>query len=634
MWVVDTEYCSFGNHARPRCLCALDLLSGERREVWLANVASPPCPFAMTADELFVFFAADADIGIFIALGWPIPRYVIDPRVEFMRIRNGLPPLASGDGGDPDISAEREIKAAKKRRKKPGRFSLVRIARYLGVECVDDVEKGAFRDLAMRRSDDFTGAEQRGLIGYRRGDVDATAGVLRRMWNDAELSDQQTFRQALIRGFYMAAAAWIQFVGIPLNLPLYRRFSMNSEALRLTFVKANSEFRCLYEDPETGAWTGHFSEDALEKFLREKKLLLEWPRTPTGKLVTSSKKLKRVAERHKIVAKLLAFLATVDLLEGIGTSFDEHGEIEEDQGKAKGIQICPDGRSRATLFPFGTKTSRNAPGGRAFLFSNGAWTRFLIMAARGRALAYLDWSGEELRLAAILSRDPALLKLCEREDPYIELVIHLGIAPPGATKKTHRDARKIGKVITLAMLYGGGPRMVVGKTGMSRTEAIALLRRQREAFPVFYRWSDCFAHCGLSGAPLWSPLGWRFWPRHRRGDEALDRTCRNYPVQSCGADIMRVAAILALEAGIAIVAVIHDAFLIEASVDSIGDATEKMYEIMVQAVTIVVGQPIPIDCKITGQGKMFYDEDGEEDFKMLMRMLRSIERGRARRKGE
>jgi hypothetical protein len=104
-WVVDTEYCSFGIHPRARCLCALDILSGERREVWLAGVADPPCPFAMTDDELFIFWAADADVGIFIALGWPVPQSVLDTRVEFMRIRCGLPPLPSIDTeNDPDMA--------------------------------------------------------------------------------------------------------------------------------------------------------------------------------------------------------------------------------------------------------------------------------------------------------------------------------------------------------------------------------------------------------------------------------------------------------------------------------------------------------------------------------------------------
>ena len=141
-------------------------------------MAKPPCPFEMTADECFIFFAADADVGVFIDLGWTIPRHVIDVRVEFMRIRNGLAPLPPLDGGDPDIAAEKEAKASKKRHKKPGQFSLSRVTRHYGIPFIEDEAKGDFRDLAMRPGDEYTEAEKHALMCvYCRGDVDATAEV-------------------------------------------------------------------------------------------------------------------------------------------------------------------------------------------------------------------------------------------------------------------------------------------------------------------------------------------------------------------------------------------------------------------------------------------------------------------------
>jgi hypothetical protein len=42
----------------------------------------------------------------------------------------------------------------------------------------------------------------------------------------------------------------------------------------------------------------------------------------------------------------------------------------------------------------------------------------------------------------------------------------------------------------------------------------------------------------------------------------------------------------------------------------------------------VIGKPIPVDCKVIREGERFYDEDGEEDFNLLMAMLEAIERGR------
>ncbi len=622
VWVVDTEYRSEGGRPRPRCLCALDLLSGERREVWLAGVAKPPCPFAMTVDECFIFFAADADIGVFINLGWPIPRHVIDVRVEFMRIRNGLAPLSPLDGGDPDIAAAKEAKASKKRHKKPGQFSLSRVARHYGIPFIEDETKGDFRDLAMRPGDDFTDAEMHALMRvYCRGDVDATAEIARRGWDEMGLSDPRTLNQALIRGFYMSAAAWVQYVGTPINLPLYRRFSMNAVALRSAVIEKHADRFDVYE-------CGHFSFDKYAAFIAREGLLGVWPRTPKGHLARGGRALENFAESYPIVGEFLLFSATIDMLEGIGSSFNEGGEIEEDEDKARGLRINADSRNHAAMFPFGAKTSRNAPRGRAFLFTNPVWMRYLIRPEKGRAIAFIDWIAQELRIAAARSRDLALLALCERADPYIELAITLGLAPQGATKKSHPAIRKIAKVLILAMLYGAGPRMVAAKAKMGVAQAIEVLRRLRATFPTFYAWSDTFAYRGLCALPLLSPLGWRFWPQYWKDDDPPDRTCRNFPVQAAAADIMRIAAIRALEEGIRICAIVHDEFVIEACDGDIDQAAKTMGEIMMEATEDVVGVSIPVDSYVLRHGETYYDEDGEADFNTLMRMLEEIEWGR------
>jgi DNA polymerase I-like protein with 3'-5' exonuclease and polymerase domains len=98
-------------------------------------------------------------------------------------------------------------------------------------------------------------------------------------------------------------------------------------------------------------------------------------------------------------------------------------------------------------------------------------------------------------------------------------------------------------------------------------------------------------------------------------------------VQSAAADIMRVAAILMFEAGIAINAIIHDAFLIEADAADIEEVAGKARRIMMQAAELVIGGSIPVSCEITGPSEQFYDEDGEADFRTLMGMLEEVERG-------
>ena len=69
------------------------------------------------------------------------------------------------------------------------------------------------------------------------------------------------------------------------------------------------------------------------------------------------------------------------------------------------IAVGPDGRNRTLLSPFGTKTGRNAPSSSRFIFGPAVWARFLIRPEPGMALAYLDWTAQEIAIAAALSKD-------------------------------------------------------------------------------------------------------------------------------------------------------------------------------------------------------------------------------------
>jgi hypothetical protein len=356
-------------------------------------------------------------------------------------------------------------------------------------------------------------------------------------------------------------------------------------------------------------------------------LLTTWPRTAKGRLAISGKVLESIAEEHRIIADLFLFRATIDTLEGVGSSFNAAGGIEEEDGKAKGLQLCPDGRSRASLLPFGTKTSRNSPRGRQFIGTNPAWMWSLVRPGSGRALAVLDYVAQELRIAAILSGDSVLAEVCARDDPHMEMAIWFDLAPRGATKATHRPARKIGKTLGLAMLFAGGPHMIDANTQMGRPRAIDLHRQVRARFATFFEWSDRLAYRGLSAAPIWTPLGWRFWPRYWKDDEPPDRTCRNFAIQGCAADILRVFTIRALEAGIRVCALVHDSAVIEAAAEDIDRVTEAMRQIMMNAARDVIGSPIPVEWKITRHPDRVHDEGGEADFNMLMAMLAEIEGG-------
>src|SRR5262249_22204498 len=79
--------------------------------------------------------------------------------------------------------------------------------------------------------------------------------------------------------------------------------------------------------------------------------------------------------------------------------------------------------------------------------------------------------------------------------------------------------------------------------------------------------------------------GWRLYLDRNPNPRSL----LNWPMQSHGAEMMRIAAIAASEAGIKICAPIHDAFLIEAPLAQLDEQVSLMREIMSKAGRYVTG---------------------------------------------
>ena len=93
-----------------------------------------------------------------------------------------------------------------------------------------------------------------------------------------------------------------------------------------------------------------------------------------------------------------------------------------------------------------------------------------------------------------------------------------------------------------------------------------MLTQHRELFAVYWRWvEDWLAHA-LDTGRMWTVLGWEC----RTGiTEFNQRSIANFPVQANGAEILRIACILAMRHGLGLRASVHDAFLIEAPLDRI-----------------------------------------------------------------
>lgn len=236
--------------------------------------------------------------------------------------------------------------------------------------------------------------------------------------------------------------------------------------------------------------------------------------------------------------------------------------------------------------------------------------------------------GQELRVAARLSRDPKLLEIVANErDPYIGLAIMVGLAPAGATEESHPSARGTGKIIQLALLYGAGPALIARATGMTLDQAKGFLKRQREIFRRFYAWSDAQAWKAVTCKPLATPLGWTIRFRPGTSTQSPERTGRNFRVQGLAADMMKLLMIRLTEAGIAVCAAIHDGFLIEFGADEADAVLERVKATMDHCAVDLIGVTIPIKHKIFRWPARF--DEGKthatEMYETIMRLIGEAE---------
>jgi DNA polymerase family A len=286
------------------------------------------------------------------------------------------------------------------------------------------------------------------------------------------------------------------------------------------------------------------------------------------------------------------------------------------------LAVGNDGRNRTMLGPYGAKTARNQPSNAKYVFGPAKWIRFLITPPPGRALIHRDYCQQEVRIAAVLSGDAALLEACESGDVYLGIAKQLGFAPADATPSTHKDVRQMFKTVVLGIQYGLGARSLAVRTGISLSEGYEILARLHARFRAFEIYAAQVVDRAGLDLEICTPFGW-----YMQCPSGINsRTVRNFPIQSAGAEIMHVTSILAERRGIRIVAPIHDAFLAEADADRAEDVSLALDRVMRDAARMVLrGYELPTDVQLIEPGQRYFDDRGVEMWETVTRLLAKVE---------
>jgi DNA polymerase-1 len=534
IWDRDYEFRIDGNgRPVPICLFARELRSG--REIFMRRDELLACtrqPFDVGPDTLVISYAATAELGCDLALGFEVPTNVICTFVETCAALNGLDAYGL-------------------ERKRP---SLLEACDLYGIPHMTKAHKTEMRDLILNHKH-YTEDQWAKIRGYNIEDVDADIPLF------LVHAPTMDVAMALFRGRYLKAVAAVEERGIPIDAAYLSELRDNWQSLRMHFIERDDHLRLWDED-------GRFHKDRLETVAEARGWW--WPRTETGQLKTDGKTLSKMARQHP---ELIAFQRL-------------HDQIAELRLGAFLNTVGADGASRCPLKPFWTKTARNQPSGRdlAFLLSLPTWTHGFIKPPEGWGVFCLDWVAQEIGLGT-LSKDPALIADYLAGDPHLAFAIRAGLAPPGATKKSHRDIRDMVKPISLGIPYKITKHGVAAQSGKSLLWSAGALAAWRHTYPVFVDWQNDTYVQAVFDEMIVSPYG---WPMIVHAATSR-RTVFNYLHQSGGADMMRIAAIAAHEAGISIIATVHDSFWVAAPLKEIDDAIATMSAIMRRAGAAVAG---------------------------------------------
>ena len=569
IWAADFEFeAGSGERPDPVCLCARELRSGREIRLWRGQFDSAP-PYPTDADTLFVAYYASAELGCHLALGWPMPARILDLFTEFRCGTNGLT-VPAGNG-------------------------LIGALTAFGLDTVGATEKKEMQEAIGNGTwpGRYTPEE---ILDYCMGDVDALARLLPVMAPRIDLP------RALLRGRYMAAAARMEYAGVPIDVPMLGKLRQQWAPIQDKLIERI--------DADYGVFEGRtFKLERFEAWLARSST--PWPRLDTGRLDLGDDTFRQMARIYPAVSPLrelrssLADLRLNDLVVG------RH-----------------DGRNRAILSAFRARTGRNQPSNSRFIFGPSVWLRSLIKPPPGMAVAYVDFEQQEFAIAAKLSGDANMLAAYISGDPYLAFAKQAGVIPPDGTKETHGSERELFKTTALAVLYGMEAQGLALRLDQPTIIARDLLRAHHETYRRFWRWSDAVVdHAKLTGE-LHTVFGWVL----HGCCGANPRSLRNFQMQAHGAEMLRLACCLATERGIEVCAPVHDAVLIAAPIGEIEAAVVVTREAMAEASRIVLdGFEVRTDAKVTRYPQRFTDPRGRRMWGVVNQLIEEAEATTARR---
>lgn len=573
VWLADTEYhVRLGARVRGICHAARELRTDTRVSRWTWDRDPGPCPWDPDDPSIaIVCYSAVAECSYFLSCGWRLPRNIIDLWIARRITSNGRIP--------------------------PSRHALIPTLKEFGIpHDVDTAEKRHWRNLC-KGGGPFTKEDEPGLLRYNESDIEPLE----------ELADillpQVDLGQLLEFGRYSAHVAQLEWRGIPLDVErhslLCERFA---EVQASADVRANLALRFELFGGR-GRHPTSFSPARAKEWLTRTGLISNWPFTElSGQPALDKVTLKSLQGRHEDLVHL------------------KQGRVMTTMRHPRHIHIDDGGRCRNSILPFMAATSRNSPTAN-WPLAYPSPMRALIVPQAPYALLVADVDQADSGVAAGLSEDAAMRAAYfspkGNPDFYLSFAVQARALVEGASRTDPKVelTRNMYKTAANAIMYSSGAENLSHILGEPFHVAKAKIQKHKYLYPKYWKKAADWAAIAAFDGVLETPSGWRAY-------NLGPTSAMNFPMQSAGADILRLASLRIEAAGIGVVFPLHDSVAAEVPADKAEDAKREMVKAIGDASEQVAGIRLRVSTQIVGSGQRYFkDEKAEQWWNDISRRL-------------
>ena len=252
---------------------------------------------------------------------------------------------------------------------------------------------------------------------------------------------------------------------------------------------------------------------------------------------TAASELDKLREVHPIIAEITRYREVAKLKNTYVDTLPKQVDANSRLHTTFNLTIAQTGRLSST-----DPNLQNIPT-RTDL---GRKIRSAFIAGKGRKLISADYSQFELRLAAVLSNDRALIDMFNRgADIHLMTAAEVyGRKPEDVTKQM----RSAAKTINFGILYGMSPHGLSVATGMSREQAVGFIDKYKSLHQPLFAYMDQLLVQAKKQGFVENMFGRRrpmpdIYSANFAVRSAAERAAVNMPIQGTEADLMKLAMI-------------------------------------------------------------------------------------------